>query len=287
LVNLDDPRRDILADLEHVLDLVHALLTHLRDVHKAVDVVLQADKRAEDGELGDLAGDQVAHLVILVNVCPRVFRELLDADRNALVALVDFQHHSFSFVAFLEDLGGVIDLAGPGNIRDVDHAVQTFLQFDERAITGKVANLAFNPGARRIFLQGLVPGIGFQLAHAQRNLLLVAIDAQHDDFNILSDLEDFGGMPDAAPAHVGDMKQPVQTIEIDERAEVGNILDRAFADVARGHFGQQFRAALVAFLFDQLAPGENDVLPVLVDFDDLEIVGVADIALKIAGRNDV
>ena len=42
LVNLDDPRRDILADLEDVLDLIHALLTHLGDMDQAIDVVLQA-----------------------------------------------------------------------------------------------------------------------------------------------------------------------------------------------------------------------------------------------------
>src|SRR5437867_2696559 len=143
-------------------------------------------------ELCDLAADQVAHLVILVNVRPWVFRELLDADRNALIALVDFEHDRFDFVAFLEDLGGVIDFARPGNIRDVDHAVQTFLQFDERAITGEIANFAFEPGAGRIFLQGLVPGIGFQLAQAQRNLLLVAIDAEHDGLDVLALLEHIG-----------------------------------------------------------------------------------------------
>ncbi len=72
LVNLDDAGGDFLADLEHVLDLLHALLADLRDVDQAVNVVLQADERAEAGELGDVAGDEVADLVELVDVLPRI-----------------------------------------------------------------------------------------------------------------------------------------------------------------------------------------------------------------------
>ena len=68
LVDLDDARVDFLADLEHVLDLVHAFLADLRDVHQAVDVVLQADERAEAGQLGDLAGDEVADLEAGIDV---------------------------------------------------------------------------------------------------------------------------------------------------------------------------------------------------------------------------
>ena len=74
LVNLDDARGDFLADLEHVLDLVHALLADLRDVDQAVNFVLQADERAEAGQLGDVAGDEVADLVELVDALPRIVR---------------------------------------------------------------------------------------------------------------------------------------------------------------------------------------------------------------------
>ena len=71
-VDLDDAGFDFLADLEHVLDLVDALLADLRDVDEAVDVVLQLHERAEAGELGDLAVDEVADLVVRVDVLPRI-----------------------------------------------------------------------------------------------------------------------------------------------------------------------------------------------------------------------
>ena len=46
----------------------------------------------------------------------------------------------------------------------------------------------------------------------------------------------------------------------------------------------RFSAAL---LLDEFAAGEDDVLAVVVDLDDLELVGVADELLEILGRNDV
>jgi hypothetical protein len=94
-------------------------------------------------------------------------------------------------------------------------------------------------------------------------------------------------MADAAPAHIGDMEQAVDAVEVDEGAEVGDILDRALADVARGHFGQELLAAFGAFLFDQFAARQDDVLAFLVDLDDLEIIGVAHVLLEVLGRGDV
>ena len=84
-------------------------------------------------------------------------RQLFDAERDALVGLVHFEHDGFDFVALLEDFGRMIDLARPGNVGDVDHAVDAFFQFDERAVAGEVANLAFDLGAGGILLHAPCP----------------------------------------------------------------------------------------------------------------------------------
>src|SRR6267143_2605922 len=94
-------------------------------------------------------------------------------------------------------------------------------------------------------------------------------------------------MANAAPAHVGDVEQAVQAVKIDEGAEIGDVLDGAFADVAWSHFREQLRPALVAFLLDQFTAGKDDVLPLLIDFDDFEIVTVADENVEVLGRNNV
>ena len=72
-VDLDDAGRDVLVHLEHVLDLVHAVFADLRDVDEAIDIVLEADEGAEAGELGDLAADEIADFVELVDVRPGIF----------------------------------------------------------------------------------------------------------------------------------------------------------------------------------------------------------------------
>ena len=132
-----------------------------------------------------------------------------------------------------------------------------------------------------------VPRIGELLLEAEADAFLFAVDIENDDVDVLADLEDFGRMTDAAPAHVGDMQQAVDAVEVDERAEIGDVLDRALADIARGHFGEELLAAFGAFLLDQFAAGKNDVLPFLVDFDDFEIVSVADVLREILRRGDV
>ena len=54
----------------------------------------QLDERAEAGKLRDLALDQVADLVFLIDFLPRIGFELLDAEADALVLLVDVDARS-------------------------------------------------------------------------------------------------------------------------------------------------------------------------------------------------
>ena len=103
LVHLDDAGFDLLADLEVVLDLVHAILADLRDVDEAVDVAFERDEGAEGGDLRDLALDEVADLVAGLDLLPRIVLELLHAEADALVLLVDVDDDRFDFVALLED----------------------------------------------------------------------------------------------------------------------------------------------------------------------------------------
>ena len=79
----------------------------------------------------------------------------------------------------------------------------------------------------------------------------------------------------------------VHAVEVDERAEIGEVLDRARDGIADLDAFEEFLALLAALLLDQFAAAEDDVLPVVVDLDDLEIVGVADELLEILRRNDV
>src|SRR5947208_2952655 len=94
-------------------------------------------------------------------------------------------------------------------------------------------------------------------------------------------------MPNASPAHVSDMEQSIQTIEVDERAEIRNVFDRAFANIARGHFREQLAPLFRALLLDQFPARENDVLPLLVDLNDFEFVRIANVTLEVLRWGDI
>src|SRR5260370_21068935 len=234
LVDLDDAGGDFLAHLEDVLDFLDAIFADLRDVEQAIDVVLQANEGAEAGQLGDLAGEEVADLVKLVDVAPRVLGELFDPDRDALVGFVDFQHEGLDLFALFQHFGGMVDLARPGNVRDVDHAIQAFFQLDERAIAGEIANAAFDARPGRIFLEGLVPRVGLELADAEGNLLLFAVDTQDDGLDLLIRLEHVRGFGDAlGPGKLGHVDQAFDArLQFHEGAVRDEVHDFALHPVA-------------------------------------------------------
>src|SRR5450432_725071 len=94
-------------------------------------------------------------------------------------------------------------------------------------------------------------------------------------------------MSKAAPGHVGDMQKAIHAIEVDEGAEIGQILDRAVDAIAHLDALEEFLALLAALLLDELAAAEDDVLTVVVNLNNLEIVGVANELLQIFGRNNI
>ena len=94
-------------------------------------------------------------------------------------------------------------------------------------------------------------------------------------------------MSEATPSHVRDVEQAVHSIQIDERAEVGEIFYGALHLVADLYAFHEFLSLFAPLLLDQLAPAEHDVFAVVVDLDDFEIVSIADKLLQIFRRNDV
>src|SRR6188472_1723373 len=94
-------------------------------------------------------------------------------------------------------------------------------------------------------------------------------------------------MLDALPRHVGDVQETVDATEIHERAVVGEILDGA---LEHGAFLQVVheRAALGGeFLLDDRATGNDNVVALLVELDDLELERLAFEIGGITHRTDI
>jgi hypothetical protein len=79
---------------------------------------------------------------------------------------------------------GVADLLGPAHVRDVQQAVDAFLDLDEGAVVGEVADGALDDGARRVLLGDGGPGVDLGLLHAERDFLLVLVDVEDDDLDL-------------------------------------------------------------------------------------------------------
>src|SRR4030095_7916150 len=113
------------------------------------------------------------------------------------------------------------------------------------------------------------------------------VNVEHKDFKLLTNLKQLTRMAKAAPGHISDVQKTVHTSEVDKRAEIREVLDRTRNGIADFDAFEEFLTLLAALLLNQFAPAQDNVLPVVVDLDDFEIVGVADKLLEIARRDDV
>ena len=372
-VDLDDAGLDFLTDFESVLDLLDALIGYLGDVDETVDTVLELDERTERSDLGDLALDGGADRVLRGDVAPGIGLGLLETERDALLFRVDVENDGLDFLALLEALGRMVDLARPAHVADVDHAVDTLFELDERAVGREVADLARNLRTDREALLNRIPGIVLGLADAEGDLLVVDVDGENDDLNLVADienvagagnalgpaefadvdetfdagsdlderavggeiddlagdagadgelllnrvpgifsrllkteadalavavdvenhdvelfadLEDLGRVLDAAPAHIGDVQKTVETVEVDERAEVGDVLHAALADFALLERGEELGLLLGERTLDELAARNDEVASLVGNLDDLEIECLADIGLELLDGSD-
>ena len=115
--------------------------------------------------------------------------------------------------------------------------------------------------------------------------LVVDLDDAHLD--LLADGQHLGRMVDAPPGDVGDMQQAVDAAEVDERAVVGDVLDRAVDHLAFGEVGDDLVALLGAALLEHGAARDDDVAAAAIHLQDLERLRHVHQRRDVAHRADV
>ena len=78
-----------------------------------------------------------------------------------------------------------------------------------------------------------------------------------------------------AVGHVGDVEQAVHAAQIDEGAEVGDVLDHALPHLADRELLHQVLALVRPLVLQDDPAADHDVPAPLVELDDLELVGLA------------
>src|SRR4029079_15945349 len=178
----------------------------LRERNEAFDVVADVDDDALVHQANDRAGELHPNRIVLTDAKPRIFLGLLEPEADALVVAVDVQDHDVDGVALLYDFRRMLHALRPAHVGDVNETVDARLDLDERAEAREVANLAGDARADRVAERQHHPRILFGLLHAERDLLLVRIDLEHDGFDRLADADEPRWVPDVArPAHLPDV----------------------------------------------------------------------------------
>src|SRR6202011_4893251 len=178
-------------------------------------------------------------------------------------------------------------LLGPRHFRDVDQALDARLELDEGTVVGDVGDPARELHADRIFRLDALPGIGFELLHAERDAVRLVIDPDDLHLDGLADREDLARVVDAPPGDVGDMQEAVDAPEIDKGAVIGDVLDDAVDDLAFLEALDELGALLGARLFEHGAARDDDIAAPLVHLQDLEGLRIVHQRGDVAHRADV
>ena len=154
-------------------------------------------------------------------------------------------------------------------------------QLDKRAVIRNADHLAQHLVIHGISVGHAFPGMVLQLLQAQGNALALRVEIEHLHLDLLPDGQFFRGMPDPPPGDIRDVQQPVQAAQVDKRAKVRDVFDRALADLPDFQCGENLLTQPRAFLFEHHAAGNHDISAIFVELDDAKREHLADEAIEI------
>src|SRR3984957_5981647 len=129
-----------------------------------------------------------AHRVPLRGVEPRIRRELLEAQRDALLVFVELEHLDLDLIADVDQIARMRE-ASPTHVGDVKQTIDA-AQVDERAVVSEVLDgagkhCAFTQLLQRARTLGVL--LFFEnLFAAHNNVAALLIELDHADFNLLA-----------------------------------------------------------------------------------------------------
>src|SRR5262249_5111253 len=163
----------------------------------------------------------------------------------------------------------------------------SLLQFDEGAVVGNAQHTAFHARADRVALRGIQPGIRCELFETQGDAQFFAVELQDLHLDLVAHVDQVARVRQPAPGHVRDVEQAVNAAQIDKRAVIREILDRAGEDRALMQVLQRLAALAGDLLVQDGLAGNNDVAALLVELDNADLNLVALERLQVAYRVNV
>ena len=119
------------------------------------------------------------------------------------------------------------------------------------------------------------PGVVTKLLHAQAHAVFLAIELENAHLDFVANVDHLAGVANAAPSHIGDVQEPVDATEVNESTVVREVLDQAVQRLPFFKRRQQCLALFAVFLLQHGAPGNHNVVALLVELDDFEFEWLA------------
>ncbi len=116
-----------------------------------------------------------------------------------------------------------------------------------------------------------LPRIFLRRLERERDALTVHVDVEDLDGDLVTDGDDLTRVIDVLPGQLRDVHESVDTTEVDEGTEVDDRGHDAGTDLALLQGLEEVVADLGLGLLEPGAAREDDVVAVLVEFDDLRL----------------
>ncbi len=169
-----------------------------------------------------------------------------------------------------------------GQLGDVDQALDALVHADERTERNQLRDLTRNDLADLVGTGELLPRVLLGRLQRQGDTLAVHVDVEDLDGDLLADLDNLGRVVNVLPGQLGNVDQTVDATQVHEGTEVDDRGDDAGADLTLLQGGEERLADLGLGLLEPGTAGQDHVVAVLVQLDDLGLELLAHVGLEVA-----
>src|SRR5690606_35276698 len=158
-------------------------------------------------------------------VAERIVFQLLDAQGDALALRVNRQDDGFQLVALLEATHGFFADFVPGDVGQVNQAIDAAVQTNEDTEIGDRLDGAGDLVTLVELTGEVFPRVGLALLDTQGDTTTLFVDVQNHDFHFVADVDDFRRVDVfVGPVHFGNVHQTFNTFfQLSEAAVVGQV----------------------------------------------------------------
>jgi len=142
---------------------------------------------------------------------------------------VDIRDDRVNFLIFLEQFFRMLELAAPGDIRNVDEAVDSVLDLNERSKIGKVADLSADLRSDREASGDRIPWILLKLLHSKADPAFFGIDTENLNLDLIAAaIKLLRAARTLGPGDLRNVNKPLNSrLELNKDAVIGNRRDLA------------------------------------------------------------